>query len=131
MYPRFIEIYDGCNSLSVNVDHIEWFADETVNTTTSEIRCLETYEELKEMIQTAGCSLTKPDPRIDNEPLCMKEIREMIGQPVWNSNLLTWWLVFNYDKRGDLILLRNHEGEILIYGEETLEAKPLYRMRNA
>ena len=137
MYPHFIEIHakeDGADLL-INIDNIiglggpdhEHIAIRMSDNSRWIIR--ETYEELQKLIKDAGCSINKGDPRIDTKHrLTMDQIRKMLGEPVWNSNLGTWALVHYYDPDRDQIQLLNSAGKIYVMDEEELIRYPLYRM---
>ena len=137
MYPHFIEIHakeDGADLL-INIDNIiglggpdhKHIAIRMSDNSRWIIR--ETYEELQKLIEDAGCSINKGDPRIDTKHrLTMDQIRKMLGEPVWNSNLGSWALVHYYDPDRDQIQLLNSAGKIYVMDEEELIRYPLYRM---
>ena len=146
MYPHFVEIHPkNCETQSgwtdsgvlVNVDHIIEIGEQYVNTT-DDLYCVhETYDELKELIRSAGCHIEKGDPRLDQtKPLTMDELKDMVGQPVWDSNTDTWLLVYEgdwtYTPDPDRVCVRvvNRYGCNKIWlSEKDLIAKPLYRMK--
>jgi hypothetical protein len=137
MYPHFIEIHareDGAE-LMINIDNIIGLGGGTHDRIA--IRMIdnsrwiprETYDEVKKLIKDAGCSINKGDPRIDTKHrLTMDQIRKMLGEPVWNSNLGSWALVHYYDPDRDQIQLLNSAGKIYVMDEEELIRYPLYRM---
>ena len=137
MYPHFIEIHakeDGADLL-INIDNIiglggpdhEHIAIRMSDNSRWIIR--ETYEELQKLIEDADCSINKGDPRIDTQHrLTMDQIKVILGEPVWNSNLGSWALVHYYDPDRDQIQLLNSAGKIYVMDEEELIRYPLYRM---
>ena len=132
MTPHFIEVHDGAEPMSVNIEQIEWFADETLQTTHCEIRTIESYDDIKDLIRSAGCQITKADPRLDTaHPIPWEDLvkLEMIGQPVWNSNSRRWMLVIDSGSFRDWIVLLNDAGGQEKWIEHDVQARPLYRMR--
>lgn len=137
MYPHFIEIHareDGAE-LMINIDNIIGLGGGTHDRIA--IRMIdnsrwiprETYDEVKKLIEDAGALINKGDPRIDTKHrLTMDQIRKMLGEPVWNSNLGSWALVHYYDPDRDQIQLLNSAGKIYVMDEEELIRYPLYRM---
>lgn len=140
MYPHFIEIHakeDGADLL-INIDNIiglggpdhEHIAIRMSDNSRWIIR--ETYEELQKLIEDAGCSINRADPRIDSRSsLTMNQIMRILGEPVWNSNLNQWALVHYYNPDNDTIQLMNPGGKIYIMTEEEMIRFPLYRMKGA
>ncbi len=134
MFPYFIELHDGLDPLSINMHQIEWFADETVTTTTAEIKVLESYEEIKALMKDAGCLIAKADPRLDiSKPLSMDDLckLEMVGEPVWNSNTRKWMLVID-SALGDVkgwVDLVDTAGKVVRYEPIDVQKYPLYRMK--
>ena len=128
MEPKFIELHDGSEPLSINVELVEWFADGTISMTNCEHRVLESYDEIKQLIKESGILIHRADPRLNTErELTFAELREMIGEPVWNSNLLRWELVKRAD---DLYITTCSTGQYdSHYDEGDLIKTPLYRMR--
>ena len=157
-YPRFIEVHTPENGngdyaqknsrTCINVDSICMFYPDP----TEEQGCLmsfigsdggsyqdvsESYEELKALISNAGASINKGDPRLDQtKPLTIDELKDMVGQPVWDSNTDTWLLVYEgdwtYTPDPDRVCVRvvNRYGCNKIWlSEKDLIAKPLYRMK--
>lgn len=136
MYPHFVEIHPkNCETQSgwtdsgvlVNVDHIIEIWEQYVNTT-DDLYCVhETYDELKELIRSAGCHIEKGDPRLDQtKPLTMQDLKHMIGEPVWNSNTRKWELVWDFGADG--IVMTRDCGSDYEYDESELIRTPLYRM---
>lgn len=135
MYPKFIELHDIDNGspFSINIDHlVEFFGDEEyalVRLTNEKWHCRETYDEVKALITDAGCLIKKADPRLDmTHPLTMDDLREMIGQPVWNSNSNEWMLVV-YVEDDLFVQLRWKSGNSSEYYEDDLIKYPFYRMK--
>ena len=144
MYPKFIEVNDvdvvgdeqGIVKLSLNIDNICGFnpycddyektvigmADNTYHV------CLESYDEIKQLITDCGCLIRKADSRLDlTHPLTLDDLRGMVGEPVWNSNVDRWELVTMVT---DLYCKTCHTGQYACeYDENDLIKTPLYRMR--
>lgn len=148
MYPHFIEVNDYRDErlVSINVDTItNFFANEEGGTDIELTTCQfchakESYSELKTLIEGCGCSINKGDPRLDtSRPLTMDDIKEMVGQPVWNSNIGEWGLITKdpewHDethpdwKRQSGYYLRYHNDTITRFDEEGLKKYPIYRMK--
>ena len=128
MEPKFIELHDGSEPLSINVELVEWFADGTISMTNCEHRVMESYDDIKQLIKDSGILIHRADPRLDEtHPLTMEDLKDMIGEPVWNSNLLRWELV---KEAGDLYITTCGTGQYdSLYDENDLIKTPLYRMR--
>ena len=134
MEPKFIELHDGADPLSINVELVEWFADGTISMTNCEHRVLESYDEIKQLIHDSGILIHRADPRLDTTtPLTMEDLQDMIGEPVWNSNVLHWYLVDSIqtdpDGSNEKVILRTRGGAELPFDEDDLIKTPLYRMR--
>lgn len=135
MYPKFIEVHaagDGI-AVSINVENVigigryeEYGCLRTMDETMWQTK--ESYDELKDLITDSGCLIKKADPRLDTEhPLTMEDLRTMVGEPVWNSNLNVWLLVKECsDLYVDLLWT---SGNTSSWDEEELKSFPLYRMR--
>ena len=143
MYPKFIEVHlakDDCLA-SLNISHIVGTVDfdngEGYIVKTSDrgdwiVR--ESYEELKQMITESGCLIRKQDPLLDTEhPLTMEDIKGMVGEPVWNSNIDEWGLVTKDPEwHGEIqegYFIRYQDGTMTYLYEEGLEKYPIYRMK--
>ena len=137
MYPHFIEVtcelgdeeHRTIEKRIINVDHIvavseniihsgkdgTWYADES-------------YDDLKKLIVDCGCLIQKADPRLDtSHPLTMDDLREMVGEPVWNSNLNVWLLVKACsDLYVDLVWTT---GNVSAWDADEIQKFPLYRMK--
>lgn len=139
MYPKFIEVHRANNGkpVSINVSAITyffWYVDEENEETNIElntnqyVNAKETYDEIKALIKDSGCLIHKADPRLDMEhPLTMDDLKTMVGEPVWNSNLNVWLLVKGCsDMYVDLLWT---SGNTSTWDEEELKSFPLYRMK--
>ena len=147
MYPHFIEVHDirkPEDAMLINIKAIKhiYFEPETNSGAISLVDKVfvptkESYDELKELIRSVGCHIEKGDPRIDqSRPLTMTDLKDMVGQPVWDSNTDTWLLVYEgdwtYTPDPDRVCVRvvNRYGCNKIWlSEKDLIAKPLYRMK--
>lgn len=140
MYPHFIEINNtdlGGKNI-VNIDSIAYvcgddeaqiilnIADREDNT----IDCSESYDDVKKLIENSGCLIQMGDPRLDNKPLTMDDLRNMIGEPVWSPNAKCWCLVYDdcSDDPKNLKLVNRH-GLIIGVTEKELIKFPMYRMK--
>lgn len=136
MYPKFIETHRGKNCLiSVNIESIELIDEQGIRITGMDsnriISVLETYDELKEMIQGAGCLIAKRDPRLDYDtPLTMEDLKRMIGEPVWDSNHRCWYLVWMVEEY-PTVRLRGKDGILTTMDAEDIKKFPLYRMKRS
>lgn len=134
MYPHFMEVHDGSEVMIVNIDKIGIIRDSEIMVE-HPVRWMsvdESYEELKQMIDDAGCSIVKADPRLDNKPLTMDDLRKMIGEPVWNCNRRQWALVVEYitiEDGCDFVTFRPYKDISYEYGEDDLIKYPMYRMK--
>lgn len=131
MYPKFIELHEKGNVISVNVEHLVAFSDSIYNLSNNaeaNYRCDESYDELKALVTDCGCLIHKADPRLDmTHPLTLDDLKDMIGEPVWNSNVDRWELVAMVT---DLYCKTCHTGQYACeYSEDDLIKTPLYRMR--
>ncbi len=131
MMSKFIELHDGMQPISINVDSIEWFADETISMHNSEIKVIESYEEIKQLIHDVGVLIHKPDPRLNlTKPLTMEDLRDMEGEPVWNSNTGIWYLVHRYvNNEKTIVWLVRHDSQFELMTADDLIKFPLYRMK--
>jgi len=145
MYPHFIEVYekemDG--KVIVNIDNITMVCgDENAeilikgySNETSFVECKESYSDVKKLIEDSGALINMSDPRLDiNAPLRMEELKDMIGEPVWNSNKMEWHIVQEIakwdDSRGKEVVVLQSKGNIhWYYDTEELIKYPLYRMK--
>lgn len=134
MEPKFIELHDRETGdlFSINIQHIVSCGKEGVILTgiptDIALATVESYDEIKQLIKDSGILIHRADPRLDTTtPLTMEDLKEMIGEPVWNSNLLRWELVKRAD---DLYITTCSTGQYdSHYDEGDLIKTPLYRMR--
>lgn len=130
MYPKFIEVHDGADAMSINVANIEWFADETISMKNCEVKVLESYNDLKTLIQDCGCLIHKADPRLDmTHPLSMDDLKGMVGEPVWNSNTDKWLLVESAVGQYVKCKTVNDVYKYYNFSAADLIKTPLYRMK--
>lgn len=135
MYPKFIEVHDNetQNPISINVNniadfHVDYDGQTAVDVGREVYLVTESYGELKALITDCGCLIHKADPRLDmTHPLTLDDLRDMVGEPVWNSNLDRWELVTMVT---DFFCKTCHTGQYAgEYSEDDLIKTPLYRMR--
>ena len=131
MYPKFIEVHEKGNAISVNIEHLVAFSNRIFhlsNNAESNYRCDESYDELKALITDCGCLIHKSDPRLDmSRPLTLDDLKDMVGEPVWNSNINVWMLV--KDVTDTWVKMLWTSGNISEYTEDELIKYPVYRMR--
>ena len=92
----------------------------------------ESYDEVKVLIKDAGVLIHKPDPRLNlTTPLTMDDLREMIGEPVWNSNNGKWYLMLKVREDLDPVLavMQDYDAKIDVFNPDELIKFPLYRMK--
>ena len=139
MYPHFIEIHHKGRPITINIDTITHIWEQNVTTrvinlVTGYCDADESYDDIKNMIRSAGCAIQKQDPRLDTSvPLSMDElcVLSMVGQPVWNSNRLEWMLVAD-SELGDVnrwVDLVDACGKIHRLEPHDVQSTPLYRMK--
>ena len=134
MEPKFIELHDRETGdlYSINIQHIVACGKKGVILTgipaNIALATVESYDEIKQLIHDSGILIHRADPRLDEtHPLTMEDLKEMIGEPVWNSNLLRWELV---KKADDMFITTRGTGQYdSLYDENDLIKTPLYRMR--
>ena len=139
MYPHFIEINNtdlGGKNI-VNIESIAYvcgddeaqiilnIADRDDNT----IDCSESYEDVKKLIEGSGCLIHMGDPRLDNKPLTMADLKDMVGQPVWDSNRNVWYLFKTFDEDGQAYFTDVFGNTGIAENENVLIKFPLYRMK--
>jgi len=131
MYPKFIEVHEKGNAISVNIEHLVAFSDSIFNLSNnaeSNYRCDESYNEIKQLITDCGCLIHKADPRLDmTHPLTLDDLKDMVGEPVWNSNINVWMLVKDVSDTWAKMLWTS--GNVSEYTEDELIKYPVYRMR--
>lgn len=91
----------------------------------------ESYDEVKALIHDVGVLIHKPDPRLNlTKPLTMDDLRNMIGEPVWNSNNGKWYLMLKVrdDLDPELAVVQDSDAKIEVFSPEELIKFPLYRM---
>ena len=141
MYPHMIEVHNVTSNypISVNIENITKIYDDGLPDMSekwgiisfvrgNDISTKETYDELKQLIRDAGCLIHKADPRLENKPLTMSDLKEMIGEPVFNSNSCKWMLVrCVYDDPA--VDLTDIMGAAQTFYQDDLKKFPLYRMK--
>ena len=134
MYPHFITVHDNDNGepFLVNIDHIVSIGKEgmilTGVPTDIALATVESFDELKQLVADAGCHIEKADPRLNTaKPLTMEELRQMVGEPVWNSNTRSWGLVCDY--YDETVAIKPPRGASYDYDADDLIKFPLYRMK--
>ena len=132
MMPKFVELHWHGIPASINVDSIAMFKDhEFLDCEGNCHEIDESYEDVKKLVTDSGYLIHKVDPRIDNKPLTMDDLKDMIGEPVWNSNTGRWMLVNRIDdvEGIDFAILTESDGIGYDFGEAMLKANPMYRMK--
>lgn len=139
MEPKFIELHNRKTGdlLSINIQHIVSCGKKGVILTgiptDITLATVESYDEIKQLIHDSGILIHRADPRLDTTtPLTMEDLQDMIGEPIWNSNRLEWWLVLRWSDDADegqtAEFLGSDETHYTM-SEESLVKFPLYRMR--
>ena len=131
---KFIELHDKDTDMkmSFNVDNITVFCEQVIETEREGFEVAESYEEIKQLIHDVGVLIHKPDPRLNlTKPLTMNDLREMIGEPVWNSNNGKWYLMLKIrdDLDPKLAVVQDSDAKIEVFSPEELIKFPLYRMK--
>lgn len=130
MMSKFIEVHGKGNGMpiSVNVEHVVAFeTGDIALQTVGILKIAESYDEIKQLILDAGVLIHKADPRLDTTtPLTLEDLKNMEGEPVWNSNALKWGLLTKQD--GSYFLLYP-TGQMWLFTVNDLIKFPLYRMR--
>lgn len=143
MYPHFIEVHQDDMDVSLNVDAIIFLANAKdckyncavkIAGMNSAIGIDESYDELKKLIESSGALIQMGDPRLDTKhSLGMDELKNMIGEPVWNSNKMEWHIVQEIakwdDHRGNVVVLQSTGNVHWYYDADDLIRFPLYRMK--
>ena len=139
MYPHFIEVHDKetGSPVLINIDAITYVYRDIVHITTQrsftgDLWTRETYEDLKELLRTAGVAIQKQDPRLDTTvPLSWDDLMrlDMIGQPVWNSNTRRWMLVVDNDVMHGTVDFVDDCGKAVRFEPHDVQKFPLYRMK--
>lgn len=136
MYPHLIEVHD-CRDGGLITLHIAAISSFYTYEGKVHINMIsnddwmvsETYDEIKALIHDAGCIIAKKDPRLDDSPLTMDDLKGMIGEPVWNSNSRKWMLVTDCDYNGSGCAVFEGLGQFETFYPDTLMKFPLYRMK--
>ena len=131
---KFIELHDKDTDMkmSFNVDNVTVFREQVIETEREGFEVAESYEEIKQLIHDVGVLIHKPDPRLNlTKPLTMNDLREMIGEPVWNSNNGKWYLMLKVrdDLDPELAVVQDSDAKIEVFSPEELIKFPLYRMK--
>lgn len=135
MYPHLIEVHDGRDGglITLHIAAISSFytyeGKVHINMISNDDWMVsETYDEIKALIHDAGCIIAKKDPRLDDSPLTMDDLKGMIGEPVWNSNMRRWLLV-SEEWGDDSMKLLHFKSGFCTYSRDELLKFPLYRMK--
>lgn len=64
-----------------------------------------------------------------NDPLTIDDMKNMNGEPVWDSNNGRWYLIHWVDDDHLTAYLYSDEGVQVWRDDDTLKAKPMYRIR--
>ena len=136
MMLKFIEVHGKDNGMpiSVNVENIVAFeTGDIALQAVGILKIAESYDEVKQLIKDAGVLIHKADPRLDTTtPLTMEDLRDMEGQPVWNSNTLKWMLTHRFvEAEKDLVPIVwfvREDGQFTNMVADDLIKTPLYRM---
>ena len=131
---KFIELHDKDTDMkmSFNVDNVTVFCEQVIETEREGFEVAESYEEIKQLIHDVGVLIHKPDPRLDmTTPLTMEDLRDMEGEPVWNSNNGKWYLMLKVrdDLDPKLAVVQDSDAKIEVFSPEELIKFPLYRMK--
>lgn len=132
MMSKFIELHWHGEPASINVDSISIFKDmEFKDISGREYSIDESYDEIKALIKDAGVLIHKADPRLDmTTPLTMEDLRDMEGEPVWNSNTGIWYLVHRcVNNEKTIVWAVLPDGQFKVMTADDLIKFPLYRMR--
>lgn len=135
MYPHFIEVHSGDQTMIVNIDKIGIIKDKLImiENLTRWQPVDESFDEIKKLITDSGSLIQKGDPRLDTtHPLKIKDLKKMIGEPVWNSNRRQWALVVEYihsDEDYEFVSFRPYKDVGYEYDEDDLIKYPMYRMK--
>lgn len=141
MYPHFIEVHDirkPEDAMLINIDNIKHiYMEPTTNSGAISlvdkvfVPTSESYEELKQLIEDAGCQINRGDPRLDNKPLTKADIKKMgFGDPIWNSNSGKWYLLSTWcDLESGFLVTIFNEKETYHFDENDLVKFPIYRMK--
>lgn len=126
MYPKFVELHheDG-SAFTINVNKIKLIENGYVGG-----YCVqESYEDVKTLIEDTGCLIHRADPRLTTKPLTIADMRDLIGEPIWNSNNDNWYLIAQYSDTDHAVRVMNVDGWSLWLDEDALLKFPHYRMK--
>lgn len=139
MMSKFIELHDNetKSPISINVNniadfHVDYDGQTAVDVGRDAYLVTESYDEVKAIIKDAGVLIHKADPRLNlTKPLTMDDLRNMIGEPVWNSNNGKWYLMLKVreDLDPELAVVQDSDAKIEVFSPEELIKFPLYRMK--
>ena len=133
MMSKFIEVHGKDNGMpvSVNVENIVAFeTGDIALQAVGILKITESYDEIKQLILDAGVLIHKADPRLNlTKPLTFDNLKEMEGEPVWNSNTGKWMLVNGIESHWKEVSFLVPDESPVFMNEDDLIAKPLYRMR--
>lgn len=141
MMSKFIELHDNetKSPISINVNniadfHVDYDGQTAVDVGRDAYLVAEIYDEVKALIKDAGVLIHKADPRLNLiKPLTMEDLKDMEGEPVWNSNTLKWMIVHRFvEAEGDLapiVWFVRDDGQFTNMVVDDLIKFPLYRMR--
>ena len=139
MMSKFIELHDNetKSPISINVNniadyHVDYDGQTAVDVGRDAYLVAESYDEIKNLIKDAGVLIHKSDPRLDTTtPLTLEDLKNMIGEPVWNSNNNQWLIMAHYldTKENPIAGLYNKNGYLVEFTADDLIRTPLYRMK--
>jgi hypothetical protein len=139
MMSKFIELHDNetKSPISININniadfHVDYDGQTAVDVGRDAYLVAESYDEIKNLIKDAGVLIHKADPRLNlTTPLTMDDLREMIGEPIWNSNNGKWYLMLKVreDLDPELAVVQDSDAKIDVFSPEELIKFPLYRMK--
>ena len=127
MYPKFVEFHhlDDGSAFLANVTKVK-YAD---NGYVGGYAVRESYDEIKTLIEDTGCLIHKGDPRLTTKPLTIEDMRDLIGEPIWNSNNDNWYLIAQYSDTDHAVRVMNVDGWSLWLDADALLKFPHYRMK--
>jgi len=134
MYPHFIEVHSPFTDerMMMNIETIRLITvDKGVTNiyqngiSVEDVK--ESYDEVKKLIEDSGCLIQMGDPRLDNHPLTIDQLKDMIGEPVWDSNKQAWGLVC--DQFDGLVRIRGYKSASYDYNADDLIRFPVYQMK--
>lgn len=128
MIPKMIEVHlTNASAVSVNIDHIEFIGEKSIKIAGKIYYVNETYNELIQLINNAGCTIQHIDERLDlKTPLSLADFKYMVGQPVWDNNLRQWGLVLVYNSKA---MIYYSDTKVSWISENDMKESQFYRMR--